>query len=99
MGGIYRSRSQSTTTRSLRLRGSRKVEKYCTLDDLALEHHTQINVSDTVESLKLKIASAKFVDVVDIHFSIMGRNIPDHVQLREHLDLKTRFLLRWSARE
>ena len=36
------------------------MQKYVTLDDLALELHTQINLADTVESVKWKLSSQKF---------------------------------------
>merc|ERR1712078_670156 len=85
--------------RMLHLPNRRRCQKFVTLEDLALQLHTQVNVSDTVESLKWKISSEKYVPIGNIHFTISGKEIPNHVQLREYLDMSTRFSLTWHARE
>merc|ERR1712139_549961 len=102
MGTLYRGLYNSDKRedrRSLFLPNRRRDEKFTTLEDLALQLHTQVNVSDTVESLKWKISSEKYVAIQNIHFTISGKEIPNHVQLREYLDMNTRFSLTWHARE
>jgi hypothetical protein len=83
--------------RFLHLPNRRRAQKYVTLEDLALELHTQINLADSVESVKWKLSSLKFCAVQNIHFTISGREIPNQSQLREYLDMSTRFLLSWHS--
>merc|ERR1719327_1474574 len=98
-GGNDGMRLVQTGMRMLHLPNRRRCQKFVTLEDLALQLHTQVNVSDTVESLKWKISSDKYVPIQNIHFTISGKEIPNHVQLREYLDMSTRFSLTWHARE
>mmetsp|Transcript_25132 Transcript_25132/g.54710 ORF Transcript_25132/g.54710 Transcript_25132/m.54710 type:complete len:89 (+) Transcript_25132:227-493(+) len=84
-------------SRALYLPNRRRGHKYVTLDDIALEYACVINLSDTVETLKQKISAQKFCPVQNIKFSIMGKDIPNGCQLKEHLDLHTRFLLTWAS--
>merc|ERR1719310_1633918 len=92
-----RNTSDRVERRMLHLPNRRRCQKFTTLDDLALELHTQINLSDTVESVKWKLSSHKFVPISNIHFTISGKEIPNHVQLKEYLDLYTRFCLNWHS--
>mmetsp|Transcript_96721 Transcript_96721/g.167883 ORF Transcript_96721/g.167883 Transcript_96721/m.167883 type:complete len:90 (+) Transcript_96721:73-342(+) len=83
--------------RMLHLPNRRKAQKYVTLGDLALECGSMINLSDTVESVKLKISSQKFCPISNIHFTIYGKEIPNAALLKDHLDMNTRFLLAWHS--
>lgn len=83
--------------RLLWLPNRRRGEKVVTLDDLALMLHTTINLSDTVESVKWRLSWIKYASVKNIHFTINGKEIPNHAQLKDYLDKDARFTLRWSS--
>mmetsp|Transcript_38658 Transcript_38658/g.102108 ORF Transcript_38658/g.102108 Transcript_38658/m.102108 type:complete len:88 (+) Transcript_38658:69-332(+) len=83
--------------RALHLPGRRKGQKYVTLEDLALECGCLINLGDTVESLKQVISGKKFCPIHNIHFTINSHEIPNEAQLKDHLDMTTRFLLSWHS--
>mmetsp|Transcript_23093 Transcript_23093/g.36897 ORF Transcript_23093/g.36897 Transcript_23093/m.36897 type:complete len:95 (-) Transcript_23093:334-618(-) len=83
--------------RALHLPNRRKAQKYVNLEDLALECGCVINLSDTVESVKLRISSMKFCPVANIHFTIYGKSIPNGALLKDYLDMNTRFMLSWHS--
>mmetsp|Transcript_8266 Transcript_8266/g.18473 ORF Transcript_8266/g.18473 Transcript_8266/m.18473 type:complete len:88 (+) Transcript_8266:90-353(+) len=81
----------------LHLPNRRRHEKYVTLEDLAMELNCMISLSDSVESVKLRISTMKFCPVSNIHFTINGKEIPNRASLKDFLDMHTRFRLAWHS--